>query len=97
MRKIIIKIKTAAGRVIGKVKGGVAKVKEKGEELVVRGKEKVIGFFKKRWRSFAEAPGDLRAGEKDAPPRPPPVKRVGTPVLVTESQLDYDFFSQNCI
>lgn len=34
---------------------------------------------------------------KDAPPRPPPVERVGTPVLVTESQLDYDFFSQNCI
>jgi hypothetical protein len=34
---------------------------------------------------------------KDAPPRPPPVERVGSAVLVSESQLDYDFFSQNCI
>ncbi|MBD3322397.1 MAG: hypothetical protein GF350_14950 [Chitinivibrionales bacterium] len=30
---------------------------------------------------------------KDASPRPPPDERVGTPVLVTESQLDYDLLS----
>jgi hypothetical protein len=35
---------------------------------------------------------------KDAPARPPPLKSIEpTATLVAEPQLDYDFFTQNCI
>jgi len=35
---------------------------------------------------------------KDAPARPPPVKSIEhMATMVAEPQLDYDFFSQNCI
>jgi len=35
---------------------------------------------------------------KDSPPRPPPLNSIEpTATLVAEPQLDYDFFSQNCI
>jgi hypothetical protein len=59
------------------------------------GAMKIVGFIEeesviekilrhcKRWR--------------DPPPRPPPAARAGTPALVAEPQLDYEFFSQNCI
>lgn len=35
---------------------------------------------------------------KDAPPRPPPLKSIeSTATMVAEPQLDYGFFTQNCI